>query len=391
MTKGIENVDFKNKRVIIRCDFNVPVINGKIEDDTRIVKSLKTINYVLKTADRVILLSHAGRIKTNEDKEKYSLKIVCKRLNELMSEEVILASYEDNINEIISNNKIVLLENTRFFDLDNKKESNCEESLSKYFASLGDIFINDAFGVSHRKSASNYGISKYLPSYIGFLVESEINMLDKVINPKMPFLTIMGGAKVTDKIKIIEKLIEKVDKLIITGGMAFTFLKVKGINVGSSIIDEDSLEFCKNILEKYPSKIILPVDFYVSKSFEDNKPEYRNLNNIQDDDICLDIGESTINIYKEEIMRANTIFWNGPAGVFEFENFSYGTKMLCDILYKSNKIVVVGGGDSAFAINKFNYKFENVSTGGGATLKYIEGDRLPGLFLGEENEKEFKN
>lgn len=380
----IQDANLSGKTVIIRCDYNVPINDNKISDDTRIKASLKTINYVLESANKVILLSHMGRIKTKEDTKKYSLRLVSERLSELLNKKVAFCTYDDDINKVIDENKIILFENTRFFDLDNKKESNCDLELSKYFASFGDIFINDAFGTCHRKNASNVGISKFLPSYNGFLVMDEINMLNNVKNdPKKPYIVIMGGAKVSDKISLIENIIKKADKLIISGGMAFSFLKIQNINVGKSIVDPDSFDFCREILSKHVDKIVLPLDVYVSKKFENGEKTLRNITDINDDEMALDVGEKTIELYKNIINDANTIFFNGPVGVFEFENFSYGTKELLKMLKEKEDKVYIGGGDSLSAIKKFNISFKNVSTGGGASLEYIEGNKLPGIFEGE--------
>lgn len=381
----INDIDIKDKRVIIRCDFNVPIKDNKILDDTRIKESLKTINFVKEKASKVILLSHLGRIKSEDDKKNNSLKVVCDYLSKLINEKIEFCTYQDNIEEKIQNNKIVMLENTRFFDVDNNKESNADEDLSKYFSSFGDIFINDAFGTCHRNNASNVGISKYLQSVNGFLVDKEINMLNKIKNnPERPFIVIMGGAKISDKIPLIESLINKVDKLIISGGMAFTFLKVQNYNIGKSIIDDNSIEFCKKLLSNYSDKIILPNDVYTGLEFtNDTKKVLKKIDEIDDNEIGLDIGPSTIENYKNILKGSKTIFVNGPVGAFELDNFSYGTKELFNILEKSDAYVVIGGGDSANAVKELGFNFENVSTGGGASLEYIEGKKLPGIFQGE--------
>lgn len=384
MINTIRNINFYNKRVIIRCDLNVPIRGGIILDDTRIVQSLDTIKYVLQTADKVIILSHLGRIKTEEDKNKNSLKVVCDRLSELLNEKVIFCEYNDELQEKVENNKIIMFENTRFFDLDNKKESKNDYELGKYFSSFGDIFINDAFGTCHRENASNVGISKFLPTYLGFLIEEEITMLDKIRNnPVEPFILIMGGAKVTDKIPLIENLIDKVDKLIITGAMAFSFLKVKGYEIGKSLVDEESIDFCTKILNKYDDKIILPLDVYTGLEFsDDTKKELRDVNLIKENEMGLDIGPKTLDEYTEILKSAKTVFWNGPCGAFELENFSSGTMKLCKILSEIDSTVVVGGGDSASAAKKSGYTFTHISTGGGAALEYIEGKMLPGILIG---------
>lgn len=381
--KKIEDVNFSGKKVIIRCDLNVPMENGIITDDNRILQSIETIKYVYEKADRIIILSHLGRIKKADDKRNNSLKPVCERLSELLNIPVKFCTYEEDIDNVIKNNKIVMLENTRFFDLDGNKESNNDIELSKFFSSLGDIFINDAFGVSHRSCASIVGISKFLPSYMGFLVRKEIEKLNLIKdNPNKPFVVILGGAKVKDKIGIISKLIDKVDKLVIVGGMAFTFIKAMNINVGKSIVDEDNIEYAKDLLKRYDNKIILPIDVYTNLEFADTEyKKLKDINNISSDEIGLDIGPKTIDYISNNISDASTIFLNGPAGAFEFSNFSEGTKNLLDILKNMNAMVIIGGGDSASAAIKFGFKdsFTHISTGGGASLEYIEGKDLPGI------------
>lgn len=371
--KKISDIDINDKRVIIRCDLNVPIKDSKILDDTRIIKSLKTIKYVMERASKVIILSHLGRIKTMEDKINNSLKIVCDYLSILLNEEVGFFDYAS----AFPDNRIVLFENTRFFDLDNNKESNCDTELSKYFASFGDVFINDAFGTCHRENASNVGISKILPSVNGFLIEEEINNLNIIMDkPEKPFIMIMGGSKVSDKIGVIENLIKKVDKLLIGGGMAYTFLKAKDIKIGKSIFEEEYLDYAKKLLKKYEDKIILPVDNYTEKNY--GKAYLRN-SDITNDDVCLDIGNETVSIFSKEIMSAKTIFFNGPLGVFE-NGFDYGTKEICEALKNSSALVLVGGGDTINAVNK--YVSDNrfiISTGGGSSLQYLEGKELVGV------------
>jgi phosphoglycerate kinase len=380
--KTIKNVNIDNKNVIIRCDLNVPIENGIIKDETRIIESLPTLKYVIERANKVIILSHLGRIKSKEDLKNNSLLIVCNRLKELLNLDIAFYNYEDN-KSIVDNNKIIMFENTRYFDIDNKKESNNDLELARYFSSFGDIFINDAFGVSHRNCASLTGISEFLDTYAGFLVEKEVNNLQKIKdNPDKPFTVILGGAKVKDKIGVIENLISKTDKLVIVGAMAFTFLKAQNIEVGKSIVDTENLEYAKNLLENYSDKIILPKDAYVSKEFSnDSSKILKNINDIKVDDIALDIGPETIKYIYEEIKESKTIFLNGPAGAFELENYEYGTKELLDVLTKIKAFVVIGGGDSAYAAVKFGYKdkFNHISTGGGAALEYLEGKVLPGI------------
>ena len=371
--KLIKDIDINNKNVIIRCDYNVPIKDGKILDDTRIVKSLKTIEYVISKAKKTIILSHMGRIKTEEDKKEKSLRIVSEYLSKLINKEIGFCDYT-NQEEVFKNYDVIMMENTRFFDLDNKKESNCDEELSKYFASLGDVFINDAFGVSHRSNASNVGITKYLPSANGFLVEEEINNLNKLLdNPVKPYIVIMGGAKVSDKINVIENLINKVDYLLIGGGMAYTFLKTMNKEIGKSICEDESLLFASKLLKDYKDKILLIYDNYV-----ENK-ELKLIDEMNSNDTGLDIGPVTIEKYKEIIMKSKTIFYNGPMGLFE-EGYEYGTKEILNILNDSSSTVIIGGGDTVNAVNR--YCKDNhfiLSTGGGASLEYLEGKKLPGI------------
>lgn len=381
MSKNLQDINIDGKRVIVRCDFNVPIEDGNIVDDTRIIESLETLKYVIERADKTIILSHLGRVKSESDKEKNSLYPVYKYLKNILNVDIAFTDYDSNISEIINSNKIIMFENTRYFDLDNKKESNCDLELAKYFSSLGDIYVNDAFGVSHRKNASNVGISTYIPSCIGFLIQKEIKMLDKIKNnPEKPFMVIMGGSKISDKITLIDKLITKTDKFIISGAMAFTFLYVKGYNVGKSLISKDSVEYVKGLLNKYSEKIILPIDFYVSDEFSnEGRRELKKIEEFTNDDMGLDIGPETIELYEKILVDSKTIFINGPVGAFEFDNYSYGTKELCKILNNITSFIVVGGGDSASAFKKHNANVSYISTGGGAALEYIEGKELPGL------------
>ena len=376
--KTIRDIDLNNKKVLIRCDLNVPIKDGIILDDNRIKESLKTIKYALESASNVIIISHLGRIKNKEDLEENSLKIVCDRLSSLLDMDVKFVTYNDDINESILENKIIMLENTRFFDLDGERESKNDEDLSKYYASFADIFINDAFGVLHRNCASN-SIAKYLPSAIGFLVEEEINKLSILFNSERPFTIILGGSKISDKIGLISNLIDKCDKLVIVGAMAFTFLKAQGYNIGNSLCDEDYVGYVKELLHMYGNKFILPVDIYESDNTDSNSKSLVDINNITK--MGLDIGPKTISLIEEEIKDSKTIFVNGTAGLYENEIFSYGTKTLLEFLSNMEAKVIIGGGDSASAAIKFasKDKFYHISTGGGASLEYLEGKELPGL------------
>lgn len=382
MKKTIKDFDLNNKKVIIRVDFNVPIKDGIIKDDNRIVESLETINYALSHNAKVILLSHLGRIKEESDKSKNNLEVVAKRLSELLHKDVIFAPTTRNLESYVDslkNGEVLLVQNTRYEDLDGKKESGNAQSLGAYWASLGDIFINDAFGTSHRAHASNVGIASHLPSGIGFLVEKELKAFWPVLNdPARPFTVILGGAKVSDKIGVIKELVEKADYLLIGGGMAYTFLKALGKDIGSSFLDSESLAFASEMLNKYFNKIILPVDHVCASSISDDV-QYSVLDEIKG--IGLDIGPKTIELFKSYLLKSKTIVWNGPVGYSELEHFSKGTKALCEIIASTSAYTVVGGGDTAAAVIKMGYKnkFSHISTGGGASLELLEGKKLPGI------------
>ena len=387
MKKTIKDFDLFNKKVIIRVDFNVPIKNGVITDDTRIKASLKTINYALDNNAKVILMSHLGKVKEASDLIKNDLYPVSVRLGELLNKSILFSNSTrgEELEELVKNMQskdILLIQNTRYEDLDGKKESSCDLELSRYWASLGDIFINDAYGTSHREHASNVGISKYLPSGLGFLVEEEVDKIDSIMNEDTnPFVVIMGGAKVSDKIKVIENLIQKCDKLIIGGGMAYTFLKAKDINIGSSLLDNDSIDFCKKMLELHSDKIILPIDHVVSTSLDSNITNIKDINDTNNDEMGLDIGPKTIEKYTNILECAKRVIINGPMGCFENELYQNGTKSIYDFLTTNNIKTLVGGGDSAASVNKLSdkNKFYHISTGGGATLEYLEGKILPGI------------
>ena len=387
MKKTIRDYDLNGKRVIIRCDFNVPIKDGQIIDDNRIVMALDTINYAINHGAKVILMSHLGRIKEEEDKIKNSLRLVSIRLSELLNKEVLFIpqtrgkTLEEAINSL-QNGDVLLMENTRFEDVPGKKESGNDIELGKYWASLGDIFINDAFGTAHRSHASNVGIATYLPSGLGFLVENEMNNLSILNNPEHPFVVILGGSKVADKIGIIENLVTKADKIIIGGGMAYTFLKAEGYGIGKSILDSESIDFCKNILAKYPDKIVLPVDNIVVKEFSNDVPNKTiKINEFMDDDIGMDIGMESVQLFLSTLENAKVIFWNGPLGVYELSKYSVGTQKVLEKIVKLNAKTVLGGGDIVAAASKLGYKDKvtHASTGGGVTLEFMEGKELPGV------------
>jgi len=389
--KVITDLEVRSKRVIVRVDFNVPmskIEEGKITDNARIVAALPTIKYLIENNARIILLSHLGRPK-GEAKKEFSLAPVAKELSKLLNKDVkFLQSnlvVDDNVKtEVLKlkDREVALLENTRF----RNEETKNIDDFSKELAELGDLYINDAFGTSHRAHCSNVGLCKFLPSAVGFLVEKEISIMGKALsNPERPFVAILGGAKVSDKITVIENLIEKVDSIIIGGGMAFTFLKSLGYSVGKSLLEDDKVDFAKELIEKAKSKnvkILLPIDVVVSKEFS-NDSEFKivNIDSIGDDYMGLDIGEKTVKLFSDEISNAKTVVWNGPMGVFEMSNFAKGTFEIAKAIAESESISIIGGGDSASAAEKSGYKdkITHISTGGGASLEFLEGKILPGI------------
>lgn len=387
--KTLKDFDFQGKKVLVRCDFNVPMDgSGNITDDIRITSSLPTINFLIEKGAKVILMSHLGRPK-GEANPKYSLGPVAKRLTELLNKEVIFAAHDmvvsDEVKSTIDkmeDGDVALLENTRF----RKEEEKNEENFSKELASLGDIYVNDAFGTSHRAHASNVGVSTHLPSAVGFLVEKEISIMGKALDdPVRPFVAILGGAKVSDKIGVIDNLIEKVDSILIGGGMAYTFLKAQGFEIGQSLLEEDKMDLALDLVQKAKDKnvkLLLPVDIVIAKEFKnDTEIKVVDINSIPEDMMGLDIGPETLKLFTEEINKAKTVIWNGPSGVFEMENFSKGTYGIAKALVESDAITIVGGGDSASAVEKAGYadQITHVSTGGGASLELLEGKTLPGI------------
>lgn len=381
MKKTIKDYELRGKRVIIRCDLNVPIKDNVIEDDTRIISSVRTIKYAIREGARVILLSHLGKVKTEEDKLRNSLYPVSLKLSEYLGKEVLFShdTRGDSLTNMVNNMQdgdVLLVENTRYEDLEGKKESSCDDELSKYWASLGDIFINDAYGSSHRGHASVTGIPKYLPSGVGFLVEKEIKKIDGVLDSNThSFVVVLGGKKVDDKITLIEKLVEKSDKLLIGGAMSFTFLRTMGYNTGKSIVSEEHLEFARNMLDKYSDRIVLPVDFVLEDGTVKNIEDFNN------GDIGFDIGTKTIKLFEKELMHAKRVIINGPMGMFEDSRYSNGTKKILKVLDKNKIKTVVGGGDTASAVNNLGFgdSFYHVSTGGGATMKYLEDKTLVGI------------
>lgn len=380
----IKDKEVKNKKVLLRCDLNVTIKNGEIIDDTKIIKSLDTINYLLENNNSIIILSHLGKVKSEEDKEKNTLYPVYLKLKELLNNNIYFSkSTRGNELENLINNlgekEIILVENTRHEDYPEKSESSCNMELAEYWSKLADVFVNDAFGTSHRNHASNYGIKKFIPSYYGLLIHEEKTKLDELIhNPERPFLVIMGGAKVDDKLKLIKELLKVCDKLIVGGGIANTFMYAKDYNIGNSLVNLENIEEIKELLSTYKEKIITPIDFYVSNN---DKKEYRKLEEIQDNDIIYDIGEESLNEYKTIITNSKTVFINGTVGLYENEDYAFGTKSLLNLLKENDVKTFVGGGDAVSATNKLGFEdaFYYKSTGGGATLEYIIDKSLKAL------------
>ncbi|MDP2426416.1 MAG: phosphoglycerate kinase [Candidatus Izemoplasmatales bacterium] len=387
--KTVEDIVLKGKRVLVRVDFNVPMKGGVITDDNRIVQAIPTIEYIVEEGGKAILFSHLGRVETVEDKAKSSLLPVAVRLQELIGKPVKFIPQTRGLalEEAIASMKdsdIIMFENTRFEDIEGKKESKNNPELGLYWASLGDVFVNDAFGTAHRAHASNSGIASHLETAAGFLMEKELRYIGGAVdNPVRPFVAILGGAKVSDKIGVIENLLSKADKVLIGGGMAYTFMRAQGFNIGTSICENDKIELAKELLVKANGKLILPIDLVVSKEFKNDTPHrVTTYSDIQDDEMGLDVGPKTIELYKKELQGAKTVIWNGPVGVFEMENFAKGTKAVCEML--ANMVdakTIIGGGDSAAAAIQMGYadKFTHISTGGGASLEYLEGKALPGV------------
>ena len=387
--KTVKDIDLKGKKVLVRVDFNVPLKDGVITDDTRIKAALPTIQYVLDQGGKAILFSHLGRVKTEEDKAGKSLAPVAVRLSELLGKEVTFvpetrgAALEAAVNELAEGG-VVVFENTRFEDADGNKESKNDAELGKYWASLGDVFVNDAFGTAHRAHASNVGIaSTGIPTVAGFLMEKEIQFIGDAINdPKRPMVAILGGAKVSDKIGVIENLINIADKIIIGGAMTYTFYLAQGLEVGQSLVEPDKVELAKELLAKAGDKLVLPVDTVTVTEFSNDAEVVISERYIAPEREGLDIGPKTVALYTELLQGAKTVIWNGPMGVFELPNFAKGTIGVCEAIANlEDATTIIGGGDSAAAAEQLGYadKFSHISTGGGASLELLEGKELPGL------------
>ncbi|MDH9058969.1 phosphoglycerate kinase [Staphylococcus epidermidis] len=387
--KIVSDLDLKGKVVLERADFNVPIKDGEITNDNRIVQALPTIEYIIEQGGKLVLFSHLGKVKEESDKEGLSLKPVAENLSKKLGKEVIfvpetrgekLESAIENLNE----GDVLLVENTRFEDLDGKKESKNDPELGKYWASLGDVFVNDAFGTAHREHASNVGISTHLETAAGYLMEKEIKFIGGVVNdPQKPVVAILGGAKVSDKINVIKNLVNIADKILIGGGMAYTFIKAQGKEIGLSLLEEDKIDFAKDLLENNGDQIVLPVDCKIAKEFSnDAKITEVSINEIPSDQEAMDIGPKTVELFNKELQGVHTVVWNGPMGVFEFSNFAKGTIGVCESIAKlEDATTIIGGGDSAAAAISLGFEddFTHISTGGGASLEYLEGKELPGI------------
>lgn len=392
MKKSIKDLgNLQGKTVLMRVDFNVPLKDGEITNDNRITAALPTIEYALNQGAKVVAFSHLGRVKEEADKASKSLAPVAVRLSELLGKEVkfVPETRGDKLEAAIKGLKdgeILMFENTRFEDVDGKKESKNNPELAKYWASLGDVYVNDAFGTAHRAHASNVGIASNIGegnSASGFLVDKEIKFIGGAVdNPDRPLVAILGGAKVSDKIAVIENLLEKADKVIIGGGMAYTFMKAQGKEIGISLCENDKVEYARELMAKAGDKLVLPIDTVVAKEFSNDAPSRVAAGDIQPDEEGLDIGPKSVELFKKTLEGAKTVIWNGPMGVFEMPNFAKGTIGVCEAIANlEGATTIIGGGDSATAAISLGYaeKFSHISTGGGASLEYLEGKVLPGI------------
>ncbi|MBP6062967.1 MAG: phosphoglycerate kinase [Fusobacteriaceae bacterium] len=392
MKKIVTDLQVSGKKVLMRVDFNVPMKNGVITDENRIVQALPTIKYVIENGGKAIIFSHLGKVKTEEDLEKRDIAPVAVRLSELLKKPVkfINSTKGPKLEEAVAsmkNGEIVMFQNTRYEDLNDKAESKNNPELGKYWASLGELFVNDAFGTAHRAHASNVGISANIGegnTAAGFLMEKEIKFIGGVVsNPERPLVAILGGAKVSDKIGVIENLLEKADKVLVGGAMMFTFLRALGKQTGTSLVEEDKIDLAKELLAKANGKLILPIDTVVAQEFNNDVPHMTvSVDSIPEGQMGLDVGRKTVELFTKEIAGAKTVIWNGPMGVFEMPSYAKGTIGVCEaIAHLQGATTIIGGGDSAAAAIQLGYaeKFTHISTGGGASLEYLEGKALPGV------------
>ena len=392
--KIVSDLQVKGKKVLIRVDFNVPMKGGVITDDTRIRAALPTIEYVINNGGKAIVFSHLGRIKTEEDFAKNDLTPVAKRLSELLNKEVKFVNATRGAEleaaaASLGEGEILMFQNTRYEDLEGKKESKNDPELGKYWASLGEVFVNDAFGTAHRAAASNVGIAANVSeTAAGFLLEKEIKYIGGAVDePVRPYVAILGGAKVSDKIGVIEALLEKADKVLIGGAMSYTFFKALGKNIGVSKCEDDKVELAKELLAKAQGKLVLPVDHVVTTEFADVAGTAKSIDETAENEMGLDIGPKTLELFAKELAGAKTVVWNGPMGVFEMKNYAVGTIGVCELLANlEGANTIIGGGDSAAAAEQLGYadKVSHISTGGGASLEYLEGKTLPGIACVDE-------
>lgn len=384
--KSVDDINVKGLKVLCRCDFNVPLKDGKITDENRLVAALPTIKKLIADGGKVILCSHLGKVKTEEDYTTKTLAPVAARLSELLGQEVKFAADREVVGpnakaavEAMKEGDVILLENTRF----RKEETKCGEEFSKDLASICDVFVNDAFGTAHRAHCSNVGVSSILkPAVAGYLIEKEINFLGNAVNnPVRPLVAILGGSKVSSKISVIENLLKKVDKLIIGGGMAYTFFAAQGKTTGTSLLEPDYIDYAKKMLDEAGDKLLLPVDTVVAKEFANDAESQVVEGDIPDGWMGLDIGPKTIELYKNALKDAKTVVWNGPMGVFEMPNFAKGTNTIAQALADLDATTIIGGGDSVAAVNQAGLgdKMSHISTGGGASMEFLEGKELPGI------------
>ncbi|MBQ1598475.1 MAG: phosphoglycerate kinase [Lachnospiraceae bacterium] len=402
--KSVDDINVKGLRVLCRCDFNVPLVNGKITDENRLVAALPTIKKLIADGGKVILCSHLGKVKTEEDKKTKTLAPVAVRLSELLGQEVKFAADAEVVGanaraavEAMQDGDVILLENTRF----RAEETKNGEAFSKDLASIADAFVNDAFGTAHRAHCSNVGVAECLraegkPAVVGYLMQKEIDFLGKAVEePVRPFVAILGGAKVADKLNVVENLLDKCDTLIIGGGMAYTFVKAQGYNVGNSLLDESKVEYCKEMMEKAEKlgkKILLPVDSVTIAHFPDpidapiEDATTVDIKEIPDDREACDIGPASAELFAEAVKAAKTVVWNGPMGLFENPTLAVGTKTVAEALAQTDATTIIGGGDSAAAVNQMGLgdKMSHISTGGGASLEFLEGKKLPGIEAADE-------
>jgi phosphoglycerate kinase len=400
--KTVDDIDVKGKRVLCRCDFNVPIVNGKITDENRLTAALPTIKKLMNDGGKIILCSHLGKVKTEEDKKTKTLAPVAARLSELLGKEVKFVADPEVVGpnvkaavDAMQDGDVILLENTRF----RSEETKNGDEFSKDLASIADVFVNDAFGTAHRAHCSNVGVTKYIqgPHVVGYLMQKEINFLGNAVEtPVRPFVAILGGAKVADKLNVINNLLEKCDTLIIGGGMAYTFLKSEGKEVGKSLVDDSKLDYCKEMMDKAKSlgkKLLLPVDTVTVAQFPDPidgpvEVETYDVDSIPAEREGVDIGPKTIELFSNEVKNAKTVVWNGPMGVFENPVLAAGTKAVAKALSETDATTIIGGGDSAAAVNQLGYgdKMSHISTGGGASLEFLEGKELPGVAAADDKD-----